>query len=157
MGWRWHLHSGKSTHSRQHFHISLTVGCRSSMVEQGIVYPQVAGSSPVGTAKSRGNGRPTHPHHHTFTPTPILPGLLHCIALSFNGRTSDYESEDRGSSPCEATKRLNAGCHIRLPQHTHTFTPSHPHPILLLLANWLSLRTFYADIAGSNPVGSAHL
>lgn len=27
-------------------------------------------------------------------------------------------------------------------------------PNLLPLANWLSLRTFYADIAGSNPVGS---
>ena len=64
------------------------------------------------------------------------------IALSFNGRTPDYESEDWGSSPCEATKNWDEG-------------NREGYPSMLPLANWLSLRTFDADIAGSSPVGSA--
>ena len=32
---------------------------------------------------------------------------LVCIALSFNGRTSDSDSLDRGSNPWGATKNLN--------------------------------------------------
>jgi hypothetical protein len=33
---------------------------------------------------------------------------LVCIALSFNGRTSDSDSLDRGSNPWGATKNLHA-------------------------------------------------
>ena len=81
------------------------LGAIVQLVEQGIVYSQVAGSSPVGTA--------VFCRSHLMAKRLALGArksdLLHSIALSFNGRTSDYESEDWGSSPCEATIELTFG------------------------------------------------
>ena len=97
------------------------------MVEQGIVYPQVAGSSPVVAA-------------------------IGCVVQL--DRTSVYETEDRGSNPCMATKSGGSSNHAQLIHtpnpHHHTHTLSSP---IAQLAEALVLET---SDGGSNPSWGTH-
>ena len=45
-----------------------------------------------------------------------------CIALSFNGRTSDSDSLDRGSNPWGATNHALRSTSLNLPKHGEVIT-----------------------------------